>query len=294
MNTENSKRTAADIAYKRLLKFISNHGQEVKTRNHKTRSSIECTPIIFDSTPLVTLRTTAWRLALLEMEWFMSGNSYCPKELEGWWRGQLDEDGAYVDGYPSQFRNSTYEDIFGSCEAFDQIEFILNGLTNNPNSRRLILTSWNPGEMASITETNGNPNTPTTCHNTCTQFFVRDGEVHLKTYQRSADMLLGVPHNWIQTWALLLYFAHHSNLAVGCMQWIFGDAHIYMEDSHLEAAKAIELAITPIQAVECLELVYAPEYGDKDSNGIPVFRAQDFSFKGKIPEPVTFVKPKLL
>jgi thymidylate synthase len=100
------------------------------------------------------------------------------------------------------------------------------------------MTVWNPAEMASISEVNENPNTPTTCHSTLIQCFVSPGGIlHMKHYQRSADMLLGVPHNWIQHWAFMLYLAHHTGLSVGSMYWILGDAHIYDEESHVLAAK---------------------------------------------------------
>lgn len=142
--------------------------------------------------------------------------------------------------------------------------------------------------MANITTTNDNPNTPTTCHNTCTQFFVRQGKLHLKTYQRSADMLLGVPHNWVQTWALLVYMANRTGFKVGTMQWTFGDAHIYNEESHLEVASSfIDFAFTygGLLAKE-IKLEYNPTSLE--------FLASDFSTIGTISDPKILTRPKLL
>ena len=91
----------------------------------------------------------------------------------------------------------------------------------------------------------------------------------------SADMLLGVPHNWIQSWAMLMWFAHHAGLKVGSMTWMWGDAHIYKEESHLQTVSKILEA----QAEDCpVELVYTPT--------TDAFKASDFSIVGEIAEPV--------
>lgn len=101
----------------------------------------------------------------------------------------------------------------------------------------------------------------------------------------SADFLLGVPHNWIQTWAMLVWFADQTGYKVGTMQWTFGDAHIYIEDSHIEAAKAIANISLDSEVVE-IEL----EYNPTDTR----FLASDFSIPSKIPEPIVLIKPKLI
>jgi thymidylate synthase len=230
----------ADYHYQNLIRLLHYHGELVQTRNALTKSIIHADPITFTETPLVTLRKTAWKKAIREMEWFMSGDPRCPDELLDWWDGQLDEDDRYIDGYGEQFRH--YSDTYCST-SFDQVAFILNGLRHNPSSRRLLMTAWHPAEMARITESNNNPNTPTSCHSTMMQFFVRDGAVHLMTMQRSCDVLLGLPHNWIQTWALLLYFAHWANLRVGSLRWIWGDLHLYQHSSHQATAEQLLVCV---------------------------------------------------
>jgi thymidylate synthase len=286
-----STRTMADFDFGILLGNILKDGDIVSTRNAVTKSLLGETVKLYEF-PLITWRKTAVKKALLEMEWFMSGDPLCPKELRDWWNGQLYRSGSYIDGYPKQFRRSSFEDDESECSHFDQVGFILNGLKNNPASRRLILTTWNPGEMANITRINENPLTPTSCHNTCTQFFVRNDTLHMTTYQRSADVLLGVPHNWVQTWAMGVYFAHHAGLKMGSIVWHFGDAHIYQEESHIRAAQAVmDADIGPTGVTPKLEYKYS---GEVDSYGTPKFLAADFEVVGDIPPPVTTIRPKLL
>lgn len=273
-----------DHRYQVLLRIVSEYGDLVETRNHLTKSCFDLDPITFTQTPLVTLRKTAWKLALREMEWFMSGDMKCPDELLPWWQDQLTM-GMYRGGYSHQYRRSGY------TGTFDQIQYLLKGLRNNPNSRRLVMTTWNPLDMATITELNHNQATPSCCHASLVQLFVREGRVHMTHYQRSADLLLGVPHNWIQYWALLLYFARHSGLDVGSLRWIFGDAHIYQEPSHLDAVK--QLLRIPVQPEvdNSFNLRYNPVV---QSTGVPEFKAGDFVMDGVIPEPRVLTKPKLL
>lgn len=299
--------TSADLTYAFLLQDILRLNNVVETRNH----SCYCNPFLdnvtFDSLPLITVRKTAWKLALTEMEWFMSGDSKCPEKLAKWWAGQLDEKGNYQNGYATQFREAIYNnEKYSSYKNydvemhswFDQISYILDGLKNHQHSRRLIMSSWNTGDMANITKYNNNPQTPSTCHSTLIQFFVVNGELHVKHYQRSADTLLGVPCNWVQHWALLTYFAFHSNLKVGSLTWVFGDAHIYNEESHIEAANQIIKVLMNRNNsgfVEPVELKLSYNYsGELDSFGTPKFAAADFTIEGEIPKPTVLIKPKLL
>jgi len=273
-----------DHCYQVLLRTVSECGDEITTRNAVTKSCFDLDPITFTQTPLVTLRKTAWKLALREMEWFMSGDMKCPDELMPWWQDQLTM-GMYRGGYSHQYRRSGY------TGTFDQIQYLLNGLRNNPNSRRLVMTTWNPSDMAYITELNHNPLTPSCCHASLVQLFVREGRVHMTHYQRSADLLLGVPHNWIQYWALLLYFARHAKLIAGTMRWIFGDAHCYLHPTHIETIEQLLKCDPLLQLDNSFNLVYNKTY---EEPGVPVFQASDFSLEGTIPEPLVLTRPKLL
>lgn len=281
----------ANYVYQTVIKHLLLKGELIHTRNSDSQSCINYPRITFINTPLVTVRRTAWKKALLEMEWFMSGSPHCPEALLDWWDGQLNLNGCYKKGYGEQLRkfNETFDHLEEST-SFDQIKYILDGLKNNPNSRRLIATTWNPYDMANITEINNNPQTPSTCHGTLIQFFVREHKVHMTVYQRSADVLLGVPHNWIQYWALLMYFSTHSNLEVGSLMWLFGDLHLYDEESHIATAKQIASCEPFNKPYHELKYTFSGEI----LLDCPKFKASDFSMDGLIPQPMVLTRPKLL
>lgn len=269
---------SADRQYQLLITRVCRDGRRTIARNAETRRVFDADPITFYKTPLVTLRKTAWRLALREMEWFLSGDPKCPVELLPWWSGQLSPDGFYFDGYGEQLRNWKGR--------FDQVAYLIDGLKNHPTSRRHLLTTWDASDMAEITETNHNPATPACCHTTLAQFFVEEGVLYMTSVQRSADLLLGVQHNWLQSWALFLWLAHQTGLKPGWMRWIFGDLHIYTEDSHTRAVQEL-LAATIPPDVDAPALIYTPTI-KKD------FRASDFEMTGVIPDPQSLTRPKLL
>jgi thymidylate synthase len=292
-----------DFRYACLVDSCLLNGERIQTRNSGAYKVFAPTAIEATEFPLVQIRKTAWKKALRELEWFMSGNAHCPPELLDWWAGQLNPSNQLVDGYPWQLRSFT---VAGDGEeAFDQVDFVLEALRNNPHSRRILLTTWNPAEMASITEANGNPNTPTTCHGTMIQYSVSpdaDGKpatLNAYHFQRSADLLLGLPHNLVQHWALLMFFAHHAGLKVGKLTYQIGDAHIYDEYSHLQVSIALikwyQGMTDPVNNHP--SLVYTPS-GQLDATGVPVFTASDFSLAFRegeeLSKPVTTIRPRLL
>ncbi len=276
----------ANTAYQDILATVLNDGDILETRNHRCYSVTYGLQTVFTSFPLVSLRRTAWKKAIKEMEWFMSGDPKCPEELKDWWEGQLNPNGEYINGYGMQMRHCGPND-------FDQVGAILDALLLHPNSRRLVMTTWNPEEMYNITQTNQNLKCPTNCHGSLTQLFVRNKTLSMQSYARSQDLLLGTPHNWVQYWALLLYFAYHANLAVGSLTWIFGDAHIYDDSSHLDCVEAIQNFKRFNWEFETPQLRYDFSGSYDPVLKTPEFKTSDFVLIGKVPEPVTTLRPKL-
>lgn len=284
-----------DLIYLNALAQIEYMGTRKPGRNGDTVSYYAVDEMKFTQTPLVTLRKTAWKMAIREMEWFMSGDPKCPEELLPWWEGQLDNDGHYLCGYSQQFRGLDA----GYGGKLDQINYLLNSIREHPNSRRACLTTWNPLDMANITLLNDNPKTPTTCHSSFVQLHVCESRLHMFSYQRSADMLLGLPHNWIQSWALLLWFAHWAKLAPGSLMWRIGDAHIYYEESHRETLKAllnqrIKFELEGVPQANPFQLVYQPPAEIELIGDCPAFKAAHFKMIGDIPYPVVSLRPTLL
>ena len=269
--------TPADKAYKKVIGNIIMNGERVHTRNGWALSITDADGITFTSSPWITLRDRiSFDKALLEMQWILSGDPRCPDKLADWWKGQLDPDGNYWAGYGEQLRR------YGGT--FDQIEWLIEAIITHPNSRRLITTTWNPEDMSQITELNGNRNTPTTCHGTVVQYFVRNKRLHLVVFQRSADIMLGVPHNWIQYWAYGCWLAHRTGYALASLRWLFGDVHLYDEPSHIQAAKDI------INYRSNTTTNYVFSYAPTSKE----FLASDFKIISDTPQPATSIRPKLL
>lgn len=249
-----------------LLKNILENGDDIVTRNAPVIRKINLNAT-FDKTPLISLRTTAWKSALREFDWFMSGSSNINDlhpSVHKWWEPWADKDGEILNNYGAQFRQ-----FYGSCRTGgtviqDQVAYLQNSIKNHPFSRRAVITTWNTADMV-------NPKTPiTNCHGSLIQTFVEpDNSLHLTMYQRSSDMILGLPHNLIQYWAFLQYLAYHGKREVGTFNWIGGDCHIY--EDHVEMVdKMINL---DVDLIEDIELIYNPTSKD--------FKADDFSLSKK-------------
>jgi thymidylate synthase len=151
-------------------------------------------------------------------------------------------------------------------EGVDQISGLINDIKNNPNSRRLIVSAWNPKEIPVMAKSGLPP-----CH-TLFQFYVADGKLSCQLYQRSADVFLGVPFN-IASYALFTHMiAQVCNLEVGDFVHTFGDAHIY---SNHEEQVALQLS-REFGALPTLEL-------NKDIKSIYDFTYEDITIKNYNP-----------
>ena len=175
--------------------------------------------------PLMTTKKLHTRSIFIELLWFLKGDtniSYLKENGVSIWDEWADENGNLGPVYGYQWRSWPNPD--GSST--DQIVNLVNGLKNNPNSRRHIVSAWNP----SFIEEMALP----PCH--CLfQFYVAEGKLSCQLYQRSCDTFLGVPFN-IASYALLVHMiAQVCDLEVGDFVWTGGDVHLY--SNHVDQAK---------------------------------------------------------
>ncbi len=174
--------------------------------------------------PLVTTKKLHLRSIFHELLWFLSGESnirYLKENGVSIWDEWADENGDLGPVYGVQWRSWPTPDG-GSV---DQISEIMRQLKETPDSRRIILSAWNVGEIQNMALP--------PCH--CLfQFYVADGKLSCQLYQRSCDIFLGVPFN-IASYALLTHMlAQQADLEVGDFVWTGGDCHLY--SNHLEQA----------------------------------------------------------
>ncbi len=178
-----------------------------------------------DGFPLLTTKKLHLKSIIYELLWFLQGDTnvnYLHEHGVSIWDEWADANGDLGHIYGYQWRS--WPDYKGGY--IDQITEVVNTIKNEPNSRRMIVSAWNVGDL-------NNMNLPP-CH-TLFQFYVADGRLSLQMYQRSADIFLGVPFN-IASYALLLQMmAQVTGLKAGDFVHTLGDAHIYL--NHLEQVK---------------------------------------------------------
>ena len=183
--------------------------------------------------PILTTKKLHLRSIIVELLWFLRGETnirWLKDNGVRIWDEWADAEGELGPVYGKQWRSWTAPD----GRVIDQIERLIHGLKTNPNSRRHIVTAWNPADVDDMALP--------PCH--CLfQFFVADGKLSCQLYQRSADVFLGVPFN-IASYALLtLMLAQVVGLEPGDFVHTFGDAHLYL--NHLEQAE-LQLSRAPL------------------------------------------------
>ena len=183
--------------------------------------------------PVLTTKKLHLRSIIVELLWFLRGETniaYLKDNGVRIWDEWADAEGELGPVYGKQWRSWTAPD----GRVIDQIEKLVHGLKTNPNSRRHIVTAWNPADVDDMALP--------PCH--CLfQFFVADGKLSCQLYQRSADVFLGVPFN-IASYALLtMMLAQAVGLEPGDFVHTFGDAHLYL--NHLEQAE-LQLTREPL------------------------------------------------
>ncbi len=221
--------------YLNLLRTILEQGHQKTDRTNTGTLSIFGHQMRFDLSqgfPLLTTKKLHLKSIIVELLWFLKGDTnirYLNEHRVSIWNEWADANGDLGPVYGKQWRSWSTAD----GRAIDQIQILLNQLKTNPDSRRLLVCSWNVGEI--------NQMALPPCH--CLfQFYVADGRLSCQLYQRSADVFLGVPFN-IASYALLtLMIAQVVGLKPGEFIHTLGDAHLYL--NHLEQAKA-QLGRTP-------------------------------------------------
>lgn len=206
--------------YLDLLRRVQNEGIFKGDRTGTGTTSIFGHQMRFDMSegfPLLTTKKLHLKSIIYELLWFLKGDTnvkYLQEHGVRIWNEWADADGNLGHIYGYQWRS--WPDYNGGY--IDQISEVVDQIKNNPNSRRLIVSSWNVADI-------DNMNLPP-CH-AFFQFYVADGKLSLQLYQRSADIFLGVPFN-IASYALLLMMtAQVAGLKPGTFVHTLGDAHIY-------------------------------------------------------------------
>jgi thymidylate synthase len=183
--------------------------------------------------PLVTTKKLHVRSIIHELLWFLKGDTniaYLRDNAVTIWDEWADENGDLGPVYGKQWRRWATAD----GREIDQLSRILDQLKANPDSRRLVVSAWNVGELDKMALL--------PCH-ALFQFYVADNRLSCQLYQRSADALLGVPFN-IASYALLTHMvAQQCSLRAGDLVWTGGDCHLYL--NHLEQAD-LQLSRTPL------------------------------------------------
>jgi thymidylate synthase len=221
--------------YLDLLSRILNEGVHKGDRTGTGTLSVFGNQMRFDlrdGFPLLTTKKLHLKSIIYELLWFLRGDTnvhYLQEHGVRIWNEWADENGELGPVYGHQWRS--WPDYKGGT--IDQIANVLDQIKHHPNSRRMLVTAWNPAEVEEMALP--------PCH--CLfQFYVADGRLSLQLYQRSADTFLGVPFN-IASYALLLQMmAQVTGLEAGEFIHTTGDTHLY--SNHLEQAK-LQLTRTP-------------------------------------------------
>ncbi|WP_368186316.1 thymidylate synthase [Aestuariibius sp. HNIBRBA575] len=265
--------------YLQALKTVLDHGVVSTDRTGTGTIShfgMQCRYPLADGFPLVTTKKLHLRSIIHELLWFLSGDTnikYLKENGVSIWDEWADENGDLGPVYGHQWRHfpqvtqSTTDD--GTAKVLlgevDQISQLVEMIKTSPDSRRLIVSAWNPGEIQDMALP--------PCH-TLWQVRIAGGKLHLQLYQRSADMFLGVPFN-IASYALLQeMLAHVTGYEPGDFVHTFGDAHIY--SNHMDQVQT-QLAREP-RPLPKLRI-------KRQVSSIFDFKYEDFEFEGYDPLP---------
>ena len=215
-------------AYLDLMQHVLNEGTQKHDRTGTGTISVFGYQMRFnlqEGFPLITTKKCHLRSIIHELIWFLKGDTniaYLKENGVSIWDEWADENGNLGPVYGSQWRSWPT----ANGQHIDQIKQVINQIKTNPDSRRLIVSAWNVGEIEHMALP--------PCH-AFFQFYVADGKLSCQLYQRSADIFLGVPFN-IASYALLtMMVAQVCGLQAGDFVHTLGDAHLY--NNHLEQTR---------------------------------------------------------
>ena len=253
--------------YLYLMKHVLEHGTKKSDRTGTGTVSVFGYQMRFNLAqgfPLVTTKKCHLKSIIHELLWFLQGDTntrYLKENGVSIWDEWADENGDLGPVYGKQWRSWTAPD----GHTIDQLSEVIAQIKKNPDSRRLIVSAWNVGELDQMALA--------PCH-AFFQFYVADGKLSCQLYQRSADIFLGVPFN-IASYALLtLMMAQVCGLKPGDFVHTFGDAHLYL--NHLEQTK-LQLSREP-RPLPTMRI-------NPDVKNIFDFKFEDFTLEGYDPHP---------
>ena len=251
--------------YLDLMQHVLDHGTKKSDRTGTGTVSVFGYQMRFDLSkgfPLVTTKKCHVKSIIHELLWFLQGSTnikYLKDNGVSIWDEWADENGNLGPVYGKQWRSWAAVD----GRTVDQISEVITQIKNNPDSRRLIVSAWNVGEL--------NQMALAPCH-AFFQFYVADGKLSCQLYQRSADIFLGVPFN-IASYALLtLMVAQVCKLQPGDFVHTFGDAHIY--SNHMEQVR-LQLSREP-RPLPTMKI-------NPNVKDILAFKFEDFTLEGYDP-----------
>jgi thymidylate synthase len=243
--------------YHDLLRHVLNNGQEKHDRTGTGTISCFGYQMRFDLNagfPLVTTKKVHLKSIIHELLWFLRGDTnikYLVENGVSIWNEWANPNGELGPVYGKQWRS--WQGVNG--EVIDQISWVIDEIKSNPDSRRLIVSAWNVGELSQMALA--------PCH-AFFQFYVNNGKLSCQLYQRSADVFLGVPFNIASYAILTMMIAQVCDLEVGEFIHSFGDVHIY--SNHLEQVN-LQLSRTPkalpwLKINPAIKSIFDFEYSD--------------------------------
>ena len=262
-----------DTQYEDLLRKILAEGAQKGDRTGTGTLSLFGPQLTYDlqkGLPLITSKFVSFKAIATELLWLLRGEGSIQWLRDNGvkiWNGWADENGDLGPVYGVQWRRWPAKD--GS--EIDQIAKVIEQIKSNPNSRRLVVSAWNVAEL---------PNMKLEPCHAFFQFYVANGKLSCKMYQRSSDMFLGVPFNIVSYSLLTHMIAALCGLGVGTFTWTSGDTHVYK--NHLNQVH--EQLAQPVMPFPQVKIVNTP--ADIDAFTLDNFELENYIHGPKISAPV--------